>query len=111
MPSYEFDRRRGTGASPVHLITRTHARARRPCHRMAGPFYILCPGQGAKAVGMGKDFYEASPAARKVFDVANEIVGFDLKSICFSGPDERLNQTDVSQPAIFATSVASFRAA
>ncbi len=59
---------------------------------------------------MGKDFYESSAAAKGVFDVANSVLGFDLQSLCFTGPEERLNQTDMSQPAIFATSVASFRA-
>src|SRR5262245_1609664 len=60
---------------------------------------------------MGKDFYGSSPAARGVFDQANQIVGFDLSSICFTGPEERLNQTDVSQPAIYVTSIACFAAA
>ena len=78
---------------------------------MADKTYILCPGQGAQLVGMGKDFYEASPVAREVFDRANSVVGFDLKSICFDGPEDRLNQTDVSQPAIYVTSVAAFSAA
>jgi [acyl-carrier-protein] S-malonyltransferase len=73
--------------------------------------FILCPGQGAQAVGMGKDFYESSPAAKEVFDRASEVVGFDLKRLCFTGPDERLNQTDISQPAIYVTSIASYRAA
>src|SRR3954453_13538338 len=78
---------------------------------MDKPNYILCPGKGAQVVGMGKDFYEKSPAAKEVFDVANRVVGFDLASLCFAGPEERLNQTDVSQPAIYVTSVAAFRAA
>jgi [acyl-carrier-protein] S-malonyltransferase len=73
--------------------------------------YILCPGQGAQLVGMGKDFFESSPAAKSVFDLANQVIGFDLQKACFSGPEEFLNQTDISQPAIFTTSVASFRAA
>jgi [acyl-carrier-protein] S-malonyltransferase len=73
--------------------------------------YILCPGQGAQAVGMGKDFYEKSPAAKETFDRANEILGFDLAALCFSGPEERLNQTDISQPAIYVTSIAACRAA
>jgi [acyl-carrier-protein] S-malonyltransferase len=73
--------------------------------------YILCPGQGAQAVGMGKDLCAAFPAARAVFDSARQILDWDLASICFDGPEERLNQTDVSQPAIFVTSVASFQAA
>ncbi len=78
---------------------------------MAGKTIILCPGQGAQVVGMGKDFYQASSSAREIFDSADRVLGFDLKSICFDGPEERLNQTDISQPAIFATSVASHRAA
>jgi [acyl-carrier-protein] S-malonyltransferase len=78
---------------------------------MAKHTYILCPGQGAQAVGMGKELYEAFPAAREVFDSAKEILDFDLPAICFGGPEERLNQTDVSQPAIYVASVASYRAA
>ncbi|MEA2710938.1 MAG: [acyl-carrier-protein] S-malonyltransferase [Phycisphaerales bacterium] len=73
--------------------------------------YILCPGQGAQSVGMGKDFHESSPAAKETFERANKILGFDLSSLCFAGPDERLNQTDISQPAIYVTSVAAHRAA
>src|SRR5436305_6962339 len=78
---------------------------------MASPLYILCPGQGAQAVGMGRDLYASSPAAKKFFDDAKAIIGFDLADICFNGPEERLNQTDVSQPAIFTTTVASCVAA
>jgi [acyl-carrier-protein] S-malonyltransferase len=73
--------------------------------------YILCPGQGAQAVGMGKDFAEKSAVARDTFDTANRVLRFDLTSACFTGPEERLNQTDVSQPAIYVASIASFRAA
>jgi [acyl-carrier-protein] S-malonyltransferase len=72
-------------------------------------FYILCPGQGAQEVGMGRQLYER-PIARKVFDSADEILGFKLSTACFEGPTERLNQTDVSQPALFTTAVASFNA-
>jgi [acyl-carrier-protein] S-malonyltransferase len=75
---------------------------------MPASTYILCPGQGAQAVGMGQALAEKSPAAKKVFDEANRILGFDLSSLCFTGPEERLNQTDISQPAIYVTSVASF---
>jgi len=78
---------------------------------MATPLYILCPGQGAQIVGMGKDLYNGSAVAKKFFDDANAILGFDLKSVCFDGPQERLNQTDISQPAIYVTSVASYNAA
>lgn len=78
---------------------------------MSKKTYILCPGQGAQAVGMGKDFYDSVPAARDVFDRAKQILGTDLGPLCFDGPEERLNQTDISQPAIFVTSVACFVAA
>jgi [acyl-carrier-protein] S-malonyltransferase len=78
---------------------------------MSQKTYILCPGQGAQVVGMGNDFFEKSPAAREVFERANAIVGFDIASLCFNGPEERLNQTDVSQPAIYVTSIAAFAAA
>ncbi|HZZ44113.1 MAG TPA: ACP S-malonyltransferase [Tepidisphaeraceae bacterium] len=77
---------------------------------MASNTYILCPGQGAQAVGMGKDFFEKSAVAKETFDAANKVLGFDLAELCFAGPEERLNQTDISQPAIYVTSVASFRA-
>jgi [acyl-carrier-protein] S-malonyltransferase len=59
---------------------------------------------------MGKDFYESSPMAKETFDTANDVLGFDLASLCFNGPDEKLNQTDISQPAIYTTSVAAYRA-
>jgi len=78
---------------------------------MTNTTHILCPGQGAQAVGMGKDFYEKSPAAREVFDRANDVLGFDLSKLAFEGPEERLNQTDISQPAIYVTSIAAYRAA
>jgi [acyl-carrier-protein] S-malonyltransferase len=60
---------------------------------------------------MGKDFAEKSAVARDAFETANRVLGFDLASVCFAGPEERLNKTDVSQPAIYVASVASFRAA
>jgi len=60
---------------------------------------------------MGKDFFEKSPAAREVYERANSVLGFDIAAICFGGPEERLNQTDISQPAIYVTSLACFAAA
>jgi [acyl-carrier-protein] S-malonyltransferase len=60
---------------------------------------------------MGRDYFERFDVARATFERANEVVGFDLASICFNGPEERLNQTDVSQPAIYVTGVACYRAA
>src|SRR3989440_5275952 len=78
---------------------------------MSQKICILCPGQGAQVVGMGKDFFEVSDVARGVFAKANGILGFDLGSVCFGGPEDRLNQTDISQPAIYVTSVAAYEAA
>ncbi|MBV8779817.1 MAG: ACP S-malonyltransferase [Phycisphaerae bacterium] len=78
---------------------------------MATPLYILCPGQGAQVVGMGKDFYQSSPAAKAIFDRANAQLGFDLAALCFDGPEDRLNQTDMSQPAIYVCGVAAHAAA
>ena len=60
---------------------------------------------------MGKDLCAASPAAKALFDQADQILGFSLSSVCFEGPQEKLNQTDIAQPAIFVTSAAAFAAA
>jgi [acyl-carrier-protein] S-malonyltransferase len=68
---------------------------------------FLFPGQGAQSVGMGKQLYEDLPAARRLFDEAAEILGYNLTEICFQGPAERLNSTAVSQPAIYVTSLAA----
>jgi [acyl-carrier-protein] S-malonyltransferase len=67
---------------------------------------FLFPGQGAQLVGMGADIVGAFPAAARLFCRANEIVGFDLQSICFNGPEDKLNSTEISQPAIFTVSAA-----
>lgn len=75
------------------------------------PSFILCPGQGSQVVGMGKDFAEKSPEAKAIFDQANSVLGFNLAALCFEGPAEKLNQTDMSQPAIYVTSVACHAAA
>ncbi len=63
------------------------------------------PGQGAQFVGMGKELYDTVPAARQMFDRANEILGFSITDIMFAGTDEELKQTSVTQPAIFLHSV------
>lgn len=62
------------------------------------------PGQGAQFSGMGKDLYEHS-AGKKLFDQANDILGFEITKIMFEGSDEELKQTKVTQPAIFLHSV------
>ncbi len=66
--------------------------------------YIF-PGQGAQFVGMGKDLYDHSSEAKDLFDKANDILGFSITDIMFSGTDEDLKQTKVTQPAIFLHSV------
>ncbi len=66
-------------------------------------------GQGAQCTGMGKDFYDAHESARAVFDRANLALGYDLKTLCFEGPQETLNQTEITQPAILTTSVAMMK--
>ncbi len=71
---------------------------------------VIFPGQGAQAVGMGKEVAQASAAARAIYARADQILGFDLTSLCFEGPPDRLNATDISQPAIFVTSVAIWHA-
>lgn len=66
---------------------------------------FVFPGQGAQFVGMGKDLYEGSEAARAMFEKANELLGFRITDLMFSGRDEDLRQTKVTQPAIFLHSV------
>ncbi|QVL33285.1 ACP S-malonyltransferase [Telmatocola sphagniphila] len=68
---------------------------------------FLFPGQGAQIVGMGKALVEASSKAKALFEQANSILGFDLLNLCLNGPKERLDATDVSQPAIFVASLAA----
>ncbi len=67
---------------------------------------FLFPGQGSQTVGMGADVFEASPAARRVFESADEALGISLSSICFQGPDEVLRETINTQPAIVTVSLA-----
>ncbi len=67
---------------------------------------FIFPGQGAQEVGMGAEIAQSYPVAAKIYEQANEIVGFDLRKLCFEGPPEGLNTTTMSQPAIFVTSAA-----
>ncbi len=68
---------------------------------------FLFPGQGAQTVGMGSQLAEKLPAARDLYERASAVLGYDLATICFDGPEEDLDSTVYSQPALFVTSLAA----
>lgn len=70
---------------------------------------LLFPGQGSQYVKMGKSLYDEFACARQVFDEAEDVLGFSLKSLCFEGDLEELTKTENAQPAILASSVAAFK--
>lgn len=70
---------------------------------------FVFPGQGAQYPGMGKSFYENSSFAKKFFEQANEILGFRISDIMFTGTEEDLKQTNITQPSIFLHSIIAFR--
>lgn len=71
---------------------------------------LIFPGQGSQSVGMGKDLFENSQAAKNVFEKADKILDKNISEICFVGPDEDLKQTINTQPAILTTSIAALEA-
>ena len=68
---------------------------------------LLFPGQGAQHVGMGKLLVEQYPKAKELFDIAREVLGYDLSNLCFNGPAAELDSTIYSQPALFVCSLAA----
>ena len=70
---------------------------------------FLFPGQGSQTVGMGKDLAEKYSIARQTFEEADEALGYKLSQICFEGPEDQLRLTEITQPAILATSIAALR--
>jgi [acyl-carrier-protein] S-malonyltransferase len=72
---------------------------------------LIFPGQGSQQVGMGRDVAEAYPQARGLYERADQVLGFSLSSLCFDGPEETLDDTVNTQPALFITSLAVLAAA
>jgi [acyl-carrier-protein] S-malonyltransferase len=72
---------------------------------------FLFPGQGSQAVGMGASLYASSAAAKTILDTIDDVLGYKLTEICFNGPEDRLKETDITQPALFAVSVAALASA
>ena len=70
---------------------------------------FVFPGQGAQFSGMGKEHYDNSAFAKKIFEQANEILGFRISDIMFSGTEDDLKQTNITQPAIFLHSIIAYR--
>src|SRR5712671_4975576 len=70
---------------------------------------FLFPGQGSQVVGMGKELAGNHPLARLTFEEADAALGYKLSQLCFEGPQEQLNLTEITQPAILTTSIATLR--
>jgi [acyl-carrier-protein] S-malonyltransferase len=70
---------------------------------------LVFPGQGSQSVGMGKALYDAHPSLKPVYDEASSVVGYDIAELCFTGPAERLNRTEFTQPALLVSSVAALK--
>ena len=72
--------------------------------------FFVFAGQGAQAVGMGRDLYDQYPEAKAVFDEADQVLGYSIREICFDGPAEKLTETIHCQVAIYTMSVACLEA-
>jgi [acyl-carrier-protein] S-malonyltransferase len=68
----------------------------------------IFPGQGSQAVGMGKEFFDQFPTVRKLFEEADDTLGFSVRKLCFEGPEDELRKTKYTQPAILTVSYAAY---
>jgi [acyl-carrier-protein] S-malonyltransferase len=75
---------------------------------MTPVFGFLFPGQGSQSVGMGKPLFDSSPVIQALYKEASNILGYDIAALCFAGPEEQLNQTEYTQPALLVASLAVF---
>ena len=75
---------------------------------LSGPIALLFPGQGVQKPGMGKNLYDRYPAARRVFEHAEEVLEMPVRKLCFEGPVEELNRTDVIQPCVMTVCWAAY---
>ena len=73
------------------------------------PLAFIFPGQGSQSVGMGKELSSKYPVAKRTFEEADAALGYKLSELCFSGPDEKLKLTEITQPAILTVSIAALR--
>lgn len=76
---------------------------------MALEIGFVFPGQGSQSVGMGKALYDAHSSLKSVYDEASTVLGYDVAELCFTGPAERLNLTEFTQPALLVSSVAAWK--
>ena len=75
---------------------------------LSGPIALLFPGQGVQKPGMGKSLYDRYPAARRVFERAEEVLEMPVRRLCFDGPVEELNRTEIIQPCVMVVSWAAY---
>ena len=75
---------------------------------LSGPIALLFPGQGVQKPGMGQSLHDRYPAARRVFERAEEVLGMPVRKLCFEGPVEELNRTDVIQPCVMTVCWAAY---